>query len=103
MYYDPYDDYAKDQQMNDFIEKEMYRLKDEALRKLSFCLVHYLNDHSIIFAYAYRDGIESAVNLARKLDLSTMDFLAIDEDFQAFRSVYIVEIEKFNDFDLEEL
>lgn len=78
-------------QMNtDFIEKEMHRHKDVALRSLSNA-VHSNDVESFakILSYAFFDSVHDAEKIAKKYNLAKLDFLAINEDLEGFKKEYL--------------
>jgi hypothetical protein len=88
-----YSDIEYDYQvMIDFIEKEMHNTRKDALLKLSSMVVTS-NDNvesvANILAYGYFDNHPDAEKLAQQLDLCKMDFLAIQEELDAFKEEYL--------------
>ena len=77
--------------INERIEKEMYNTKGHALRKLSSIVAHFNDEFALILAYSWFDSLPSAEKIADELDLSKLDFLAIQEDFDGFREEYLRE------------
>jgi hypothetical protein len=90
MYFDTQIEY-EDQLMNDYIEKEMHKVKKSASRKLSKTFVHpkLLNEFALTLAYGYFDSCDYAEKITEALDLSKLDFLAIQEDLDAFKEEYL--------------
>jgi len=92
MYYDPYIEY-EEEQMNDFIENEMQRVRESALISLSR-IAHFntqLSNESFItmFVYCWHDSVPAAEKLAQELDLCKLDFLALLNDFDEFKDYYL--------------
>jgi len=84
--------------MNDFIEKEMQRTKDSALRSLS-AVVHFQTlNFTKVLAYAWFDSQTDAIKLSDLLDLSKLDFLAVNDDFEGFKEEYLKNYEKAQNF-----
>lgn len=84
--------------IDDMIEKEMHNTRIQALRKLSSLVAHSKPEIGNILAYAYFDSIGDAIKLADKLDLSKLDFLAIQEDLEAFKEEYLKDLELAQNF-----
>jgi hypothetical protein len=87
--------------MNEMIENEMYKVRDNALRKLSSFFVHQhssIKDIALTLAYGWFDSYTPAQNIANSLDLSKLDFLAIQEGFEAFKEEYLKNYEEAQNF-----
>jgi hypothetical protein len=108
MYFDTRIEYD-DQVIDEFIEKEMYRVGKEALEKLSPIFAHpkYLNGFAMTLGYAWFDSQEYAERLANHLDLDKLDFLAIQgcydtstskQIFDAFKEQYLKDYEYAQNF-----
>lgn len=86
--------YHREEVMKDFIEKEMERQKENAVRAISRCVHFELETITRVLAYSFIEENEDAVKLAHKLNLSKLDFLAIIEDFDGFKEIYLKEQEQ---------
>jgi hypothetical protein len=86
--------------MNEYIEKEMYNTRKEAMKKLSSIVTHpkCIDDFALTLAYSWFDSQKSAENIANEFDLDKLDFLAIQEAFEAFKELYIKEQESYQTF-----
>ena len=51
-----------------------------------------------VLAYAWFDSQADAIKLADNLNLSKLDFLAINEDIEAFREEYLINQEEAQNF-----
>lgn len=99
MYFDTRIEY-ENQMMNEFIEKEMHKVRKEAFEKLSPIFTHpkYLENMALSLAYSWFDSQEYAEKIADDLDLDKLDFLAIQgcsdstssqQIFDAFKEQYL--------------
>lgn len=79
------------QVFDELIETQMYETKRESRKKISPCFAHpkFISSYSLFLARSYFDSCESAIKLAEDLDLCKLDFLAILEDFEAYREEYL--------------
>lgn len=87
--------------MNEMIESEMRKVKNKALIKISSLFAHskiLIKEFSFTLAYGYFDSYEPAENIANQLDLGKLDFLAIQEDFEAFKEEYLKNYEEAQNF-----
>ena len=106
MFYDTYSDQMNDDTyMNQMIEKEMYKSREIALRKVSSILAHdskldlkFKENLALTLAYCYFDSVSAAETISDKLDLCKLDFLAIQEEFEAFKKEYLREYELAQNF-----
>jgi ubiquinone/menaquinone biosynthesis C-methylase UbiE len=85
--------------MNEMIETEMHKIRKRATEKLSSLFVHRQviqenTDVMLTIAYGYFDSYKPSENIAKSLDLCKLDFLAIVEDFEAFKEEYLKNEEK---------
>ena len=92
MYYDHYIEY-EEEQMNDFIENEMQRTKEIALIRLS-STAHFKTEASKelftqMLVYCWQESLPAADTLAQELDLDKLHFLALLNDFDAFKDYYL--------------
>lgn len=79
---------------NEIIEREMHRCKEDGLRKLSILIAHsHVEEVAACLAYSYFDSQEYAQKIANDLDLGKMEFLAIQEEFEAFKRCYLRNLE----------
>lgn len=86
--------------MNDLIEKEMHKVREKTLEKLSSVVAHpkILNDLALTLAYGYFDSYAPSEKITETLDLSKLDFLAIQEDLEAFKEEYLKDLELAQNF-----
>lgn len=101
MYYDNYIDY-EDQQMDKFIENEMARVKQQALKTISSS-AHFKTESSnesfiTMFVYCWHDSVPAAENLSDELDLCKLDFIALTDDFDAFKEEFLKNYEMAQNF-----
>jgi hypothetical protein len=79
------------------IENEMYNYRKEALAKLSQAAhLDHIEDIASILYYSWLEGHPAAENLAHKLDISPIDFIAIDKNLEEFERLFIKEKEMFD-------
>jgi hypothetical protein len=97
IYFDSYIEYEYNA-MNDFIEKEMHKHKENTLKKLSSFMHFETEDFVKILSYAWFDSLETASRLAEKLNLSKIDFLSIEEDLEGFKKEYLKNYEEAQNF-----
>lgn len=97
MYFDTRIEYEYEM-MNEMIENEMYNTRQRALSKLSSMIAHFTDEWALMIAYCYFDSISSAEKIADKLDLCKSDFLAIQEEFDAFKEEYLKNYEEAQNF-----
>ncbi|HEX4374906.1 MAG TPA: hypothetical protein VHZ50_16495 [Puia sp.] len=79
--------------MNEFIENEMLRVKDSALRSLS-SIAHFKDEISkqsfiTMFVYCWQESLSAAEKISDELDLDKGHFLALLDDFDAFKDYYL--------------
>jgi hypothetical protein len=79
---------------DEFIETEMYKLKNKAMKKISSIVIGSNQEIANLLAYSYFDSLPEAESLARILSLEKLDFLAIQGDFETFKEAYL----KFNEY-----
>ena len=89
--------------MNEMIESEMHKIRANAVDKVSSILAHpqklfSIKDFAMTLAYGYFDSYAPSENIANSLDLSKLDFLAIQEDFDAFKQEYLKNYEEAQNF-----
>lgn len=89
--------------MNEMIESEMHKVRDNAIGKVSSFFAHPKNEFSIkqfslTLAYGYFDSYTPAENIAASLDLGKLDFLAIMDDLDAFKDEYLKNYEEAQNF-----
>jgi hypothetical protein len=84
--------------MDEWVEKEMHTQKKDTLRKLSSVVAHFSSEFSNILAYGWLESLPEAKKLADLLDLSKIDFLAIQEDLQGFKKEFLKDQECVRDF-----
>lgn len=78
--------------LNDFIEKEMHNVRKFALRKLASVVApSHVASFASVVAYSWFDSQLDAEKIANDLDLCKLDFLAIQEEFEAFKEEYLAE------------
>lgn len=77
-------------EVDKLIQKEMYHLKNQVLKKLSSVIAYpNLQDIAYLIAYGYFDHAPYAKKLAHQLDLGKLDFLALQEEFESFKAEYL--------------
>jgi hypothetical protein len=84
--------------LNEIIEKEMHNTKRKALEKLASMCAHSTGAIAKILAYSYFESLDDAVTLADRLDLCKLDFLAIQEDLEAFKEEWLSNQEEAQNF-----
>lgn len=89
MYDSRYEEIEKD----DFIENEMQRTKETALKKLS-SVADFKTEVSkrsfiLMFVYSWQESLPAADRLAEELDFCNLDFLALIDDFEEFKYYYL--------------
>ena len=95
-----------DESMNDLIEREMYKVRNKTLERLSSIFVHQqqiifsIKDFALTLAYGFFESHEPSKRIAYSLDLCKIEFLAIMEDFGAFKLEIIEDLEKFDHINL---
>lgn len=100
MYEDTYLNYRKSVE-KDFFEREMHKVEEKTLARLSPYFAHpsmSVKDFMLTIAYGYFESFESAITLAEQLDLGKVEFLAVMEEFEAFKEAYIKEFESAQNF-----
>jgi hypothetical protein len=98
---DRYDYIAECEMMDDFMEREMHKVRDSVLEKLSSIFVHgtYLNqDIALTLAYGYFDSHQPSINIADTMNFGKFEFLAIMEDLDAFKEEYLKNYEEAQNF-----
>ena len=89
MYHDYYN--YKRIAMDEYYENEMQRHKDFAIEAISN-IAHFKNKQECflrVLAYSYFEEHEDAIKLARDMNLSKLEFLAVVEDFDGFKELYL--------------
>ncbi len=97
MYFDTHLDY-RNQVMNDFIENEMQRHKNNAIHVISGAVHFKIDSFSRVLAYSFIEENEDAVNLARQMNLGKLEFLAVLEDIDGFKDEYLKDLELAQNF-----
>jgi hypothetical protein len=94
MYFDTNIEYDN-QVMNEFIEKEMHRVRKEAFEKLSPVFAHlkYIDEFAMTLSYSWFDSQDYAEKIANDFDLGKLDFLSIQEKFDTFKKEYLKDYE----------
>lgn len=84
-----------DVRLNEHIYEKMHKQKTNAFETISL-FVHpiCLTLISKIIAVSFFEEQKDAMNIADLYDLSKMDFLAILEDFEIYKELYLKEMEK---------
>ena len=85
-------DYEKNDEL---INKEMHKQKTIALQTISL-FVHSEDNLYIakMLAYCFFDSLPDAIKIAESYDLCKLDFLAINEDFENYKELFLIEQEK---------
>lgn len=97
MYDDTFYDY-KQQVIEEMIEKEMQRTREQALTNLSSVVHFELNTFSRIFAFSFFEENDDALRLADQLHLCKLDFLAIVENFDGYKEEYYKDLDLAQNF-----
>lgn len=101
MYFDTLIEYEYEM-MNEMVENEMYKVRDQALQNLSSFFAHHhsflINDIAKTIAYGYFDSYAPSENIANTLSLSKLDFLALLDDFDGFKEEYLKNYEEAQNF-----
>lgn len=84
-YYTPYDDYAYQIMINDDVERKMHGQKRKALDKLFSNAAQLTESLGKLLVYSWLEGFPIAEKIIDGLNLSKMDLLAINEDFDEFK------------------
>lgn len=85
--------------LNDFIEKEMHNVRKFALGKLASVVApSYIENFASVVAYSWFDSHPAAEKIANDLDLCKLDFLAIQEELEAFKEEYFAESQYAENF-----
>lgn len=97
MYYDTRIEYEFEM-MNELVEKEMHNVKKAALRKVSSLVAHFNDVEAFakILSYSWFDSLPDAEMIADRFQLSKLDFLAINDDFDAFKEEFLMNQEAQN-------
>lgn len=97
--YTPYDEYARESLVNEYYESEMQNYRREGLDKLSTIVQHpqFLSDIALMVSYGFFESHKPSENIVQNLDLSKLELLAIQENFDAFKEEYKDSYE-FGDF-----
>jgi hypothetical protein len=90
-----YDDMAVRQRFNEFIEKEMHICKSNVLKVLAHSVHSNTEDFALMLAYCYFDCMPTGMKIADKLNLGKLEFLAVQEEFEAFREEYLDQKERY--------
>ena len=87
----PYDDWAREEMENQYVEKEMQNYRQRALEKFSSIVPHPEFTLSVArsIAYSYRDSIAEAEDIIEKLHLEDMEIYAIEDNFEMFKELYV--------------
>jgi len=88
-----------------FMEIEMYKIRGIALRKIFSNFAHdskldliFKENLALTLAYGYFESYAPSQTIADNLDLCKLDFLAIQEEFEAFKIEYLKEYELAQNF-----
>lgn len=93
--YNPYD--TQEISIDDLIENEMHKHKEATLHSISK-VVHFETEALMkILGYSFLESFPDAERLAKRLNLSQVDFFAINEDFDSFKEYYLKDLEKMNE------
>jgi len=88
----------EDQIMDEMIEKEMQRTRDQAVTSLSRVVHFETLNFTRILSYSWFDSQPEAVKLADQLNLGKLDFLAVNDDFESFKEEFLRNHEKAENF-----
>lgn len=87
--------------LDEMIDSEMHKVKEQVLRKLNSHFVHpsdLIMKFAHTLAFGYWESNEHATILADELGLCKLDFLAIAEDFEGFKEEYLRNYEQAENF-----
>lgn len=87
--------------MNEMIESEMHKVREEALKKFSSYFAHSpvsILSFAKTIAYGYWESYEHAIIVSDQLGLGKLEFLAIAEDFDGFREEFLKNYEEAQNF-----
>lgn len=82
----------KMQIMDEDIENEMHKIRVETLIRLSSIFVHPqipIEEFALTLAYGYFESLPSAEKITDGLDLCKLDYLAVMQEFEAFKEEYL--------------
>ena len=100
MYFDTIVEYEREF-MDNLIDSEMHNQIDQAHRLLGSMIVHpsiSIKDFAMTLAYAWMDSQTSAETIANELGLGKLDFIAIMEDFDAYKEEWLKNYELAQNF-----
>lgn len=100
MYFDTIIEYEREF-MDNLIDSEMHNQKNQAHRLLGSMIVHpsiSIEDFALTLAYSWLDSQTSAETIAKELGLCKMDFLAIMEEFEAYKEEWLKNFEEAQNF-----
>jgi hypothetical protein len=87
--------------MNEMIESEMHKVKEQVLERLRSYFAHSpvsIKSLSLTIAYGYFESNEHAEIVANELGLGKLEFLAIAGDFEGFKEEYLINYEEAQNF-----
>lgn len=87
--------------MDEFIDSEMHKVRDQTISRLSSIIVHpaiSIKAVLLTISYGYFESYGHAETLAQQLNLGKIEFLAVAEDFDAFKEEYLREMELAQNF-----
>jgi peroxiredoxin family protein len=87
--------------MNEMIESEMHKVKEQVLERLRSYCAHSpvsIKSLSLTIAYGYFESNEHAEIVANELGLGKLEFLAIAGDFEGFKEEYLINYEEAQNF-----
>jgi hypothetical protein len=93
----PYDDLAREEVREIFLEKEMQNYRKRALRKFSSMIPHpeFAMKVALSIVIGYRESIQESEDLIKDLDLCDMEICAIEENFDIFKKLYVIKFEDY--------
>lgn len=93
MYYDTKIEHEFEM-MNELVEKEMHNTRTQALKKFDSVIAHSntVEAFAKILSYSWFDSLPDAEIIADRFELSKLDFLAINNDFEGFKEEYLNDI-----------
>lgn len=89
------------QMLDEMIESEMHKVRENVLKKLNSIFAHspvFLNSFALTLAYGYWESNKDAEIVADHLGLGKIEFLALQQEFDAFKEEYLRNYEEAENF-----
>lgn len=92
--------YYREEMIDEMIESEMHKVKEQVLERLGLCFAHFkdIKSLALTIAYGYWDSDEHAITVADQLQLGKLEFLAIAEDFDGFKEEFLKDMQRAENF-----